>query len=184
MLSPMETSIHLRRARPDDAAALERLQEAAVRELNRADYTPGQLEAFLDGLGTLDTRLIEDGTYFVAEEAGALVGCGGWTDRAQGCGSASAGSCAIELSSDPDTATMRGYFVRPDRARRGIARRLMRAAEDDALLRGFDRAQLLATLTGEPLYRRLGYEPVERIQVPVSGATSLSAIYMRKEFAR
>jgi len=180
----METLIQLRRANLEDGPQLERLQEASVRELNRADYTPGQLEAFLGGLGTLDARLLEDGTYFVAEESGELVGCGGWSDRAQGCGAAHAGSGGVELDSDPDIATMRGYFVRPDRARRGIARRLLNAAEADARLRGFERAQLLATLTGEPLYRTLGYEPVERVQVSVPGATSLSAVYMRKELVR
>jgi len=179
----MESRIHLRRARVEDAESLAVLQEAAVRELNQADYTPAQLEAFLGGLGTLDVRLLADGTYFVAEQDGELVGCGGWSDRAQGCGS-SQGCSAVQLSGDPDVATMRGYFVRPDRARRGIARRLLNAAEADVRLRGFERAQLLATLTGEPLYRTLGYEPVERIQVPVPGAASLPAVFMTKELTR
>ena len=35
----------------------------------------------------LDTQLIEDGTYFVAESAeGAVVGCGGWSWRQKLCG--------------------------------------------------------------------------------------------------
>jgi len=180
----MEDLIRLRRARLEDGPRLECLQKASVRELNRADYTPEQLEAFLGGLGTLDARLLAEGTYFVAEEADELVGCGGWSDRAQACGAAHAGRGGIELDSDPDFATMRGFFVRPDRTRRGIARRILSAAEADARLRGFERAQLLATLTGEPLYRTLGYEPVERMQVSVSGAAALQAVYMRKELVR
>ena len=182
----MDPKIRLRRAQNPDRSALERLQTAAVRELNRADYSTGQLEAFLGHLGTLDVRLLSEGTYFVAEEDGELVGCGGWSRRAQGCGSAPGGPGpgGVELSVDPDVATMRGYFVRPDRARRGIARRLLEASEADARLCGFERAQLLATLTGEPLYRTLGYEAVERVSVPVPGAQSLPAVYMRKELVR
>ena len=56
----MEARIHLRRARPEDAPSLERLQEAAVRQLNRADYSPGQLEAFLGSLGTIGGGVLQN----------------------------------------------------------------------------------------------------------------------------
>jgi hypothetical protein len=40
-----------------------------------------ELEASFEIMG-VDTRLIEDGTYFVIEEAGRILGCGGWSPRA------------------------------------------------------------------------------------------------------
>ena len=42
--------------------------------------SPEQLAASFEVM-TLDMQLIDDGTYFVAEEDGIVVGCGGWTCR-------------------------------------------------------------------------------------------------------
>src|SRR5258705_10128555 len=74
-------SFALRRARLDDAATLERLICESVRGLSRSDYTDVQIEAALGTAFGLDRELIRDETYFVAEAANEIVGCGGSRPR-------------------------------------------------------------------------------------------------------
>ena len=71
----------LRKASLTDASVLERLIGESVRELSRHDYTDAQIEAALGTAFGLDRELIRDGTYFVAEAANEIIGCGGWSRR-------------------------------------------------------------------------------------------------------
>jgi hypothetical protein len=64
-----------------DVPALQQLIRASVLGLQTADYTAEQLELALERVFGVDTQLIEDGTYFVAEatvdEGQVIAGCGG-----------------------------------------------------------------------------------------------------------
>ncbi len=68
-----------------DVPALENLIRASVLGLQTADYTPEQREQALELVFGVDTQLIEDGTYFVAEAKvdgdQVMAGCGGWSKR-------------------------------------------------------------------------------------------------------
>src|SRR5688500_16384654 len=71
----------LRLAREADVPALEALIPLSVRTLQAPYYSPAQMEAALGSVFGVDRQLIRDGTYFVAERNGAIVGCGGWSRR-------------------------------------------------------------------------------------------------------
>jgi GNAT superfamily N-acetyltransferase len=58
----------LRLATEEDIPALHALIEASVRGLQASDYTQAQIDGALGTVLGLDTQLIRDGTYFVAEE--------------------------------------------------------------------------------------------------------------------
>ena len=83
----MAPNIQLRLAVPEDVPVLRELIEASVRGLQTQDYTPAQIEGALKTVFGVDTQLIADGTYIVAEARapGAghkmIVGCGGWSKR-------------------------------------------------------------------------------------------------------
>src|SRR3984957_16235546 len=62
------TNFALRLATEKDIPALHALIEASVRGLQTADYTQSQIDGALGTVLGLDTLLIRDGTYFVAEE--------------------------------------------------------------------------------------------------------------------
>ncbi|MGC1370789.1 MAG: hypothetical protein WA824_01510 [Candidatus Sulfotelmatobacter sp.] len=78
---------HLRKATAADIPRLREVIEASVRDLQANDYTPAQIEGALASVYGVDSQLIADGTYFVAEIAGpgenefTIVGCGGWGKR-------------------------------------------------------------------------------------------------------
>jgi hypothetical protein len=51
-------------------------------ELSDGFYTPAQAQAITQHVFGVDTQLVADQTYFVIEEAGQLLACGGWSKRA------------------------------------------------------------------------------------------------------
>src|SRR5260370_25386583 len=114
--------ISLRLATAEDEPALRDLIEASVRGLQTNDYTPAQMEGALGTLLGLDTQLVADGTYFVAEARAAcariLVGCGGWSLRKTLFGSDHAPVREANFL-DPavDAAKIRAFFIHPDCAR-------------------------------------------------------------------
>src|SRR5687767_8973427 len=110
----------VRKATLEDRPALEKLIAESARGLSRGDYTESQIEAALGGAFGVDSELIRDGTYFVAEADGRLVGCGGWSKRKTLFGSdAQPGRRSELLDPARDSARIRAFFVHPDWARRG-----------------------------------------------------------------
>jgi hypothetical protein len=63
----MPPAFTLRLATEDDIPSLHALIEASVRGLQANDYTPAQIEGALGTVLGLDTQLIRDKTYFLAE---------------------------------------------------------------------------------------------------------------------
>ena len=84
------------------------------------------MEAALGSVFGVDRQLIRDGTYFVVEHDGTIVGCGGWSRRRKRFGSDAIAQSEDQLL-DPkhDAARIRAFFVHPEFARRGIARAIL-----------------------------------------------------------
>jgi GNAT superfamily N-acetyltransferase len=179
-------SIRIRTANADDIPALYRLIEASVHGLQAADYSDGQRHGALGNALGVDTQLIADRTYFIAEfpddQAGSImVGCGGWSYRKTLFG-ADGGSCRQAALLDPeiDAAKIRAIFVHPDRARQGIGSLLLNHCEEAARAAGFYRFEMGSTLTGVALYILKGYKEVERIDVPLPNGEVLPVVKMSK----
>jgi len=182
---PPDLNIELRVATNADIPALHRLIETSVRVLQRHDYTPEQIEGALGTVLGLDTQLVADGTYFIAEARSAcarhLAGCGGWSKRKTLFGSDRADVREPELL-DPktDAAKIRAFFIHPDFARRGIGTKILEACESAARSAGFSRFEMGATLTGVPLYLARGYQVLDRIEVPLHNGRTLPVVRMAK----
>jgi GNAT superfamily N-acetyltransferase len=165
----------------DDRPALEQLIAESARGLSRPDYTDAQVEAALGSAFGVDSELIADGTYFVAEADGRLVGCGGWSRHATLFGSdAQPGRRSELLDPARDSARIRAFFVHPDWARRGIGRAILEKSEAEARAHGFRSAELLATLPGHRFYRALGYSGDEWAEYPLADGLTIDFIPMRK----
>jgi predicted N-acetyltransferase YhbS len=65
-------------------------------------------------------------------------------------------------------------------ARRGVGRLVMSLCEDAARAAGFRRAEMMATLSGEPLYRACGYTPIEQVAAPGPGGVAVPLVRMGK----
>ncbi|HMF64396.1 MAG TPA: GNAT family N-acetyltransferase [Edaphobacter sp.] len=177
-------SFRLRVATAEDVAGIRALIDASVRGLQAGDYSAAQIEGSLATVFTIDSRLIADGTYFVALTAdGELAGCGGWSRRKTLYGGDHQVEKIVPEFLDPavDAAKIRAIFVHPKFARRGLGSLILRAAEEAAMAEGFARFEMGSTLTGVALYRLKGYREMERVAVPVGGGEAIEVVRMVKD---
>jgi GNAT superfamily N-acetyltransferase len=130
----------------------------------------------------VDTQLIIDGTYFVAEEEGRIVGSGGWSKRSTLFGGDQFKGSEPDPLLDPkrNPARIRAFYVHPECSRRGIGRQILAACEDAIRQAGFKRIELMATLPGEPLYSALGYVRVRPEEMTMPDGVSISGFVMEK----
>jgi GNAT superfamily N-acetyltransferase len=180
------TIFTLRLGTEEDIPALNALIESSVRRLQAGDYTRAQIEGALGTVLGLDTQLIRDGTYFVAEVVKGdrkqrLAGCGGWSKRKTLFGADRGPGREPELL-DPatDAAKVRAIFVHPEFARQGLGTLILARVEAEAAAAGFRRYEMGSTLTGVPLYRLKGYVEMERIAVPLKNGEALPVVRMLK----
>jgi GNAT superfamily N-acetyltransferase len=162
-----------RLATEDDLPALTDLMALAIDTLQAAFLTPQEIAASRSVMG-LDTQLIADRTYVLVEDEGQLAGCGGWSRRATlyGGDHSTALRNAALLDPSKDAARIRAMYTHPAFARRGVGRLVLSLCEAAAAAAGFARAELMATLSGEPLYRACGYQEIERtFASPVDGVS-------------
>src|SRR5258708_11646818 len=191
-----QANIHLRRAVPEDVPALRELIDKSVRGLQTEDYTTAQIEVALQPVFGVDSQLIADGTYIVAEaERNAIpraeaarkpsgliiVGCGGWSKRKTLYGSDRwTGREDALLDALRDAAKIRAFFIHPDWARRGVGSMILQACENAASSAGFTRYEMGATLTGAKLFGAKGYVAVKPISIPLLNGESLPVLHMKK----
>jgi GNAT superfamily N-acetyltransferase len=165
-----------------DAETLSELIRASVLGLSASDYSPVQLQSALRHLFGVDTRLIEDGTYYVVDAEGRPVACGGWSRRRTLYGGDQyAVRSDDRLDPETEAARVRAFFVHPDYARRGIGRRLLEECEREARAQGFRRLELMATLTGIPLYERSGFRVLERLEIELPDGVKFPLARMSME---
>jgi GNAT superfamily N-acetyltransferase len=192
----MERKIHLRLAVPADIPVLRLLIDASVRGLQAQDYTPAQIEGALKTVFGVDSQLIADGTYIVAEAMPdgigraegkivraepVIVGCGGWSKRKTLYGS-DRWTGREDALLDPlrDAAKIRAFFIHPAWARCGIGSMILEACEVAASAAGFTRYEMGATLTGAKLFGVKGYVAVKPIEIPLVNGEVLFVIHMEK----
>lgn len=150
-------------------------------ELSRGFYTQAQAAALTEHVFGVDTRLVEDGTYYVIERADALAACGGWSLRRTlfGGDQAKRGDDPL-LNPAAEPSRIRAFFVAPAHARRGLGTRLIHACEQAARRAGFASIELASTMPGVPLYASAGYEVVERFDVELPGGVRAPLARMAK----
>ncbi|MYN45816.1 GNAT family N-acetyltransferase [Pseudoduganella sp. FT93W] len=174
--------IVLRTAVATDIPAMEALITRSGIELSEGFYTPAQAQAITQHVFGVDTQLVADQTYFVIEEAGQLLACGGWSKRAT-----LFGADRTKLGADPlldpvtQPARIRAFFVHPQAARRGLGRQLLEHCSAAAAAGGFRRLELAATLPGVPLYQACGFSEIETFEIPLPGPIKVGLVRMGKD---
>lgn len=179
-------TFRIRKAVAGDVPSLRELIESSVRGLQANDHFARQIEGALQSVYGVDSQLIADGTYFVADlpvgPISLIVGCGGWSKRKTLYGGDQY-AAREDLLLDPkrDAAKIRAFFIHPDWARRGLGGLILQACEDAAVSAGFTRLEMGATLSGVAFYKAKGYGEIENQSVPLSNGETLPIKRMGKD---
>jgi GNAT superfamily N-acetyltransferase len=171
----------IRKATREDREAMQALIAASARVLSRQYYNDAQIETAIAKIFGVDSSLIEDGTYFVAESDGIFVGCGGWSRRKTLFGGdqyTSRDTSYLDPQLEP--AKIRAFFIHPDHARKGIARAILTHCEDEARAQGFRELELMSTLPGVEFYKSCGFSERGTFELDLSEDVKLELVPMRK----
>lgn len=178
-------SFIIRNAAFEDQSEIEKLIAESVRGLSRDVYNEQQIELSIKTVFGVDTELISDKTYFVAEtDDGKIAGCGGWSKRKTLYGASVYSHSRDSELLDPkiDAAKIRAFFIHPDFARQGIGSAILEKCESEAKSHGFTSAEMMATLPGVKLYQVRGYQGDEEVIVPLDDNLNIICVKMRKSF--
>lgn len=176
-------SFVIRKATLKDQTKIADLIAKSVKGLSREDYSERQIELSIKTVFGVDTELIADQTYFVAEtEERKIVGCGGWSKRKTLYGASiyEQSRNSNLLNPKTDSAKIRAFFIHPRFARQGIGTAILEACESEAKTHGFKSAEMMATLPGVKLYKVRGYEGNEEVKVPIGEGEEIICIKMQK----
>ena len=168
------TNFTHRIATMDDREALMQVVRRAIDQLQSAFLSAAEVRASHQVMG-IDTQLLRDGTYVMLLDGGTIAGCGGWSYRRTLFGGDASVIVREPETLDPavDAARIRAMYTSPDYIRRGVGRQVLQLCEDAARRRGFRRAEMMATMAGEPLYRACGYV---RLDEPIAATTDGVAV--------
>jgi len=178
---PDNDFVMIRVAGLGDVAAISGLMTVAIDTLQSGYLTPAQVAVSHRFMG-LDTQLIRDGTYFIAEIGGRMAGCGGWSYRATLYGGDASDVAREPVLLDParDPARIRAMYTSPEFTRRGVGRAILQASEEAARQAGFSSAELMSTMAGLHFYQTCGYQAVEPVLTEAIDEVSVPFERMRK----
>ncbi len=161
-------NITLRIARQADIGALDRLFQRSYSRLLAADYPPSVLVTAVPVIARAQPALVASGQFYVVEDGeGRVLGAGGWSLQAPGGHPATSG-----------TGHVRHVATDPDAVRRGVGRLLLEHIVQAARASDVSTLHCQSTLTAEPFYRSLGFEPQGRMTVPLRGGIGFPAVFM------
>jgi N-acetylglutamate synthase-like GNAT family acetyltransferase len=162
--------IRVRRATPADIGAVDALLRRSYGPLLKADYPPSVLVTALPRIARAQPTLLASGRYFLAEEAGRVVGAGGWSAQAPGGGPAR-----------PGLGHVRHVATDAGAVRRGVGRAVLQAVMDDARRAGALRLSCLSTLTAVPFYRAMGFREVGPVTLSFGAPIAFPAVEMTRD---
>jgi predicted N-acetyltransferase YhbS len=157
---------NIRAARPDDAPAIRLVHESSIRGLGPAAYTAAEVESWVGVLTVekyVEAMMLGDEAFIVAEAAptaggdGVIAFCSWARDE------------------------VKGLYVAPAWARRGVGTALLRLAEAAIVGAGHRTIRIGATLVGRPFYEAHGYAIVRHKKWKTRGGLAIDTLEMEKQ---
>lgn len=157
--------MHIRPSTRADLAAVDALMARSYPKLLKGDYPPSVLVTALPRISRAQPGLIASGTYYVAEEAGEILGAGGWTrDR-----------------TDRSVGHIRHLITDHRHQRRGIGRAIIGHVLEVVGAGGIVRMDCWSTRTAELFYQAMGFVTLGPMEAELAPGIGFPAIRMRKE---
>jgi len=159
--------VHIRVADIRDVQCVDTLLKRSYPVLMKHAYAPEILAAALPPMTRANPDLIVSGSYYIVEQDEAIIGCGGWTNRAPGTGVTTGGLVHA-----------RHFAVDPDCAGSGVGRAVFERCATDAGVTGATRIQAMSSLNAVPFYERMGLQRFSLIELPFGPGAGFCAVLM------
>jgi N-acetylglutamate synthase-like GNAT family acetyltransferase len=166
----MPGGLTLRVAGSSDAAAVAAVLAASYGTLYRGWYRDDVLDRALPAMTRANPLLLASGRYFLVEDSGAAISCGGWSFEKPG------GFATSRL------AHVRHFATRPDHLGRGAASLIIARCFDEARANGAVEIEALSSLAAEAFYAGRGFRPMAHVRLPMGGA-AFACVLMRRPLA-
>ena len=138
----MKSRMIIRKLREQDAKAVSDLIITTIRISNVGDYPAELMEELVKTQTPEHVLQRASWTHFyVAEEAGTIIGCG---------------AIGPDWGKE-DESSLFSIFVHPDYQGKGIGRAIVETLEKDEFALRARRIEIPASITGLPFYQRMGY---------------------------
>ena len=160
----------IRTATLEDRSVLDDLISRSYGDLFRGWYDEELLSVALPLMSKANPKLLESGTYYVAEEQGRVIAAGGWT-----------GYAPSDLSSVVGVGHIRHFATDPDHLRKGAARKIMTHSMEAARQAGIRRLECVSSLPAETFYSAVGFLVDRRDMVAFTEELSIPAVFMSRE---
>jgi len=152
--------MNIRFAKSNEIKKIHCLIEVSAKHLQVGFYKPKTIVEGLELVSGIN-QMVNEGTFFVAEAAGDIVACGGYSNK------------GIEKKAE-----LRAFFVHPENSRKGLASAILERCIDELEKSGVNELSLAATLVGEPFYRKHGFDDLSRESIILSSGSSFEVVNM------
>lgn len=161
------TTLATRLARPEDADQVTDLLTRSYGKLFNDWYDAPTLGVALPVMTRANPELLASDGWFVVEDDGALIGCGGWTPEEPETGEITAGEAHV-----------RHFATDPAHLRRGIGRAIWDASVAQARAQGVTRMICYSSLPAEAFYCALGFRPLRQKFVTLRDGVRFASVEM------
>jgi putative acetyltransferase len=150
--------VKIRRYNFEDAESHAEVHRKSVRGIASADYSNEIIDAWASKEPE-DSPLDEEKVRFVAEEDEEIVGFSDY---------------------NKETNELSGLYVKPGHTGKGIGKKLLDKAEEDARKNGLERLWCKSTITAKEFYQKHGYKLIEETTHEIDGL-EMTVYKMEKE---
>jgi len=157
----------LRVAVPDDARKVSDVLAASYSTLYRGWYRDDVLAASLPAMTRARPELLASGRYFICEQEGSVISCGGWS------------LAPPQGAKETGKGHLRHFGTRPDFLGKGCASAIVERCLDDARAAVCAEMEVLSSLTAEAFYAGRGFRTVSAAAVTIGGA-AFACMLMRR----
>lgn len=169
----------IRRAVLADLAPIERLVARSFKTTIRSYYSARQTGQAMTRFGKIDASLVGEGRFYVAVEAGAIIGCGAWSTARELVAKNAAADFPDSIAyASEGAATLRSFFVDPGHTRRGIAAAIFARCRAAARNGGYRRLELLAAASSMKAFVRLGFADIVPVELVFDKSIRLASYRM------
>ncbi|WP_430440341.1 GNAT family N-acetyltransferase [Shinella sp.] len=146
----------IRQTTAQDVPRIDALLHRSYPVMMATAYDKHALSVALPLMTKAKPDLLASGTFYPVEEAGDVLGCGGWTFGEPGSGRTSEG-----------LAHLRHFAVDPAHTRQGVGRLIFKECTHTASRQGALRFQAFSSLNAESFYAGMGLKRLDIVRIPM-----------------